>query len=350
MSWISQNYEKAAVGGGLAVAIALAACGWSKWSGVESDFSSSLKGTGGKEIGVQGSDRVSIARNSLDQKRVWSQGDADGRAVDLFTSIPLFVQKESPAKPVDLLKDAPIHPPIPNIWWLENRLDPGYADSPKRDPDGDGFSNAEEYAAQTNPNDPKSHPELALKLAYVRDESVMWLLEPGFPSEGGFTFKYEDTKGLKNKAGALDIVKPGELFFKLEPLKDRFKMLGSEVRREENPNTHAMEERTYVKIEDQRPNKKGKVYEIPNNIPDARKANYYQYDRSAVFTLEALGQGGKEFKVEENTKFGLNAGGSAKNCLLKKVTPESVEVEYTDASGSVKTLELRKGAGPGAAP
>jgi len=51
MSWISQNYEKAAVGGGLAVAIALAACGWSKWSGVESDFSSSLKGTGGKEIG-----------------------------------------------------------------------------------------------------------------------------------------------------------------------------------------------------------------------------------------------------------------------------------------------------------
>ena len=35
-----------------------------------------------------------------------------------------------------------------------------------------------------------------------------------------------------------------------------------------------------------------------------------------------------------------------KDYLLKKVTPESIEVEYTDATGTVKTLELRKGARP----
>jgi hypothetical protein len=350
MSWISQNYEKAAVGGGLVIAAGLVFCGWSKLGGVEDDFSVSLKGAGGKETGVQGADLVSLAQSSLVQKHAWAQGDADGRPVDLFTSVPLFVQKEAPTKPVDLLKDAPIHPPIPNTWWLEHRIDPGYADSPKRDPDADGFSNEEEFAAKTDPNNPKAHPQLVSKLSFVRDDSVQWLLEPGFSSNGGFTFRYYDTKGQTNKAGALDIVKPGELFFKQGAAKERFKMLGSEERSEENPNTHAMEVRTYVKIEDQRPNKKGKIYEIPNNIPDARKPNYNQFDRTAVLTLEALGQGGKEFKIEENTRFALPVDSADKKYLLKKVTPEAIEVEYTDAAGGVKTLELRKGAGPQQAP
>jgi hypothetical protein len=346
MSWISQNYEKVAVGGGLLIAAGLAFAGWSKLNSVNEDFKTSLAGGGSKEASVHRAEDVALAIQSVPQKHVWTQVELDNRMIDLFTSIPLFVQKSDTTKLVDLFKDEAVHASVPNIWWLENRIDPGFADSPQRDPDSDGFSNEEEYVSKTDPNDPRSHPELATKLMFVRDDSLQWLLEPGFPAEGGFTFRYFDTKGQTNKAGALEIVKPGDLFFKQGAAKERFKMLSSEVRREENPNTHAVEERTYVKIEDQRPNKKGRIYDIPNNIPDVRKPNYYQYDRSAVLTLEALGQGGKEFKIEENTKFGIPMDNPKKDYLLKKVTPETIEVEYADATGTVKTLELRKGARP----
>ena len=46
MSWFSKNYEKAALGGAVAVALGLAYLGWSKFGGVDEDFDASLKGDG----------------------------------------------------------------------------------------------------------------------------------------------------------------------------------------------------------------------------------------------------------------------------------------------------------------
>ena len=62
--------------------------------------------------------------------------------------------------------------------------------------------------------------------------------------------------------------------------------------------------------------------------------------------LEALGQQGKEFKVEENTTFALPSDGAKKDYLLKTVTPESITVEYTDAAGEKKSVTISKGGLP----
>ncbi len=347
MSWFSNNYEKAALGGAVVLALGLAYFGWSKYGGVNEDFGLGLKGAGNNNTAVPDAQQIPMTMQSMKLDRTWKQALDGQRPVNLFTGIALFVAKSAPDKPVDLLKDAPVHPPIPNTWWIDNRLDPGYADSPARDPDGDGFSNREEFDAQTDPNSAKSHPPLIAKLMYARDESLVWVLRPGYGSDGKFPFNYEDGKGGKNRITAAEMIGPGEIFFSKEPMKGRFKLLGAEVRKELKPKINIEMDVTIVRIEDQRPNKKGLVYEFPSPLADdERKNDHLKYDRTAVFTLEAVGKAGTEFMVEENTTFALPPDAAEKNYLLKSVTPDSVTVEYPDAAGNRRSVEIRKGSFP----
>jgi len=346
MSWFSKNYEKAALGGAVAVALGLAYLGWSKYGSVTQDFGTGLTGQGNNNAAVRDADLIPKALASLKLDRTWVQAIDGDRPVDLFTGVPLFVSISSPDRPVDLIKDAPVHPPISNIWWVENRLDPGFADSPSRDPDQDGFSNLEEFNAKTDPNNAKSIPSLIMKLKYVKDESLTWVLRPGYGAEGSFPFNYEDSKAGANKTGGAEMVAPNGLFFAKGVMANRFKLLGSEVRKELNKKMNIEVEVTIVRIEDQRPNKKGLVYEIPSPLSEQRKGEYLKYDRSAVFSLEALGLNGKEFKVEENTRFAIPPDAPKKDYLAKTVTPESVTVEYTNPAGEKKTIEINKGGLP----
>lgn len=346
MSWFQKNYEKAALGGAVAVALGLAYMGWSKFGSVDEDFSTVLSGAGNNNTAVRNADLIPQGMASLKRDRVLPQGMDGDRPVDLFTGIPLFVSSSAPEKSIDLLKDAPVHPPIPNIWWIENRIDPGFADSPARDPDQDGFSNLEEFNGKTDPNDAKSYPPLIAKLMYAKDESLTWVLRPSFGDAGKFPFTYKDSKGAENKTGAADMIAPDGLFFVKGAMMNRFKLLGSEVRKEMNRATKMEKDVTIVRIEDQRPNKKGVIYEIPSPLQEERMNEYLKYDRTAVLSLEALGLNGKEFKVEENTPFALPPDSGKKDFLLKTVTPESVVVEYTNPAGEKKSVTISKGSLP----
>lgn len=347
MSWISKNYEKALLGTAVVLALALAWFGWSKFSQVDEDFSSKLIGTGADAVAVKDADLIPKAQSSHASDHGWPQATTDKkRPIDLFTGIPLFMRAGG-GDPIDPLNDPPIHEPIPNKWWLENHIDPGYEDSPNRDPDGDGFSNLEEFTANTNPNDPKSVPALIAKLTYLRDESIAWVIRPGYESGGSFTFKYQDSKGGTNQTNAAAMIAPGALFFpKAPPMPERFKLLSSEVRREMSKTTHNEVEVTWVKIEDQKPNKKGMTYEFPAPLSEDRMKEYQKYDRTAVLALQALGMGSKEFKVEEFTPFAVPSDAAAKDYLLKAVSPASVTVEYTAPDGSKKTVDIPKGGLP----
>lgn len=344
MSWISENYEKAALGGAAVVALGLGIFGWQNLTSVEEDFGSEAKGVGPNDPSVKSADQVSTAYSHFDIKREWVQGEDDGRPVDLFTGVPLFVNKNSES-PVDLLKGEAVHPPIPNQWWLENRIDPGFGDSPERDADEDGFSNLEEFTAKTDPGDKRDYPNPISKLSYVGDESVQWVLRPGFPSDdGSFTFEYRDTAGKRNKVSAANPIPQGKLFFAELPVKDRFKLLGSEVRPVMNEQIGAEVDKTFVQIEDQKENKKGMKYEIPSQFRWADADDFSYYDRTAILTLDALGIAGQEFKVEELTTFALPPGTKAMRFRVAEVTPEFIVVEEKLEDGQTKTHRINKGA------
>lgn len=61
---------------------------------------------------------------------------------------------------------APLHPPVPNEWWIKNGFKEHIleADLLEQDPDKDGFSNLDEYLGKTDPTDPNSHPAYVSKL------------------------------------------------------------------------------------------------------------------------------------------------------------------------------------------
>ena len=351
MSWISENYEKAAVGAAVLAATGLAYAGWSKLGSVELDFGSVPKGKPPEsDPGVKNAGMVAKTKSSFQLKREWTKVEDEGRPVDLFTGIALFVNKNDQKKPVDPIDGAPIHPPIPNSWWLEYRIDPGFGDSPLRDADEDGFSNKDEFAAKTDPSNTKDFPALITKLTYIGDESVQWVLRPGFEAAGGsFTFTYGDGKA-GNKVGAANPVPPGGIFFGKGPAMGRFKLLGSEKRRVMNEAIQAEEEITYVRVEDQKPNKKGDVYEIPASFRAADQRKHARFDRTAVLSLQALGLAGQEFRVEENTSFALPLGDGKKPYRMKEVTPERIVIEFTGGDGKVQTYDIMKGATGPAAP
>jgi len=343
MSWISKNFEKAAVGVAILAAAGLAYAGWNKLNSVDVDFGDVPKGNGPEDPSVKGADAVAKAISSFSLERPWTQGDDQGRPVDLFTGVALFVNKNDTKNPVDLIKGTEVHPGIPNSWWIEHRIDPGFADSPQRDEDEDGFSNRDEFIAKTDPKKASEYPALITKLTFVGDESVKWVLRPGFEAEGGsFTFNYGDGKAA-NRVGAANPVAPGGIFFANDPAKGRFKLLGSEVREVMNEAIQSNVKVTFVRIEDQKPNKKGQVYEIPASFPTRDEAKHARFDRTAVFTLEALGLHGQEFKVEENTAFALPPGDGKKSYKVTEVTPERVLIEFTGEDGKVQTHVIAKG-------
>lgn len=350
-SWLSKNYEKASIGGAAVAALGLAFLGWSKVGSVQNDFSAVTKGDGNNVPAVADARLVADGTSSFAQKLSWARGETDGRQVDLFTGIPLFIHHDAPDTAVDLIKGKVIHEPIPNTWWIQYRLDPGFADSPSRDPDGEGFSNLEEFEGKTDPTDAKSHPPLIGKLKYEKDESIQWVLRPPYAESGSCPFTYRDDKGGKNKTLTGQSVKPGDLFFAPGEPKNRFKFIGLETRREMNKAINLEQDTIYAKVEDQKPNKKGLAYEYKVGYPEGDVLKWAKFDRSAVLSLEAAGNEGKRETIEENTQFGLPLDNPKKEYLLKKVTPENIEVEFTDPkTGEKTTVNINKGAFPTKAP
>jgi hypothetical protein len=62
------------------------------------------------------------------------------------------------------LQTTEVHPPVPNDWLEQFELPIAAADVLSQDPDGDGFSNLEEWQNHTRPTDRDSHPAFTAKL------------------------------------------------------------------------------------------------------------------------------------------------------------------------------------------
>jgi len=351
MSKLPKNFEKILLGVAGVAALGFAAMGFMKSNAVGTDFAFSPKGTGGKDPSIPEAPATAKAANSLTSNRAVESGeDSQGRKVNLFVGVPLFADKNNPNKPVDPREGAPVHPPIPNVWWIETGADMSYANSPSRDDDNDGFTNLEEWEAKTHPVDPNSVPALINKLAYVKDESTMWYVQFGFETEGKWsprlTGRTPDGKRVQNKTSALEPLAVGDSFFKEAPMANRFKYTGIIEKKIKSDRTGLEQDVKFAQFEDLKENKKGEKYESQAGLPDAELNNKAYYDRTAVLDLRAIGFEGKEFKVEERTAFALPPDAPEKKYFLKAVTPGSIEVEYEKADGTKETKEISKGGTP----
>lgn len=354
MSWMSENYEKVVLGGGAVVALALAYFGWSVSSNVDNELINPATGRGDDTTAVPGAELLPQVISSMGSRKELKQAERDGRPLDLCTGIALFARRDS-KDPVDPFKDAPIHPPIDNRWFLDHRVPIGYKDSPQRDPDGDGFSNIEEYEAKTLPNDPRSHPPLIAKLTYVGQEAKEWLLmftmDIG-PAQNQFKYMHQDKGRKQIGMGMNQMVKPGDIlqFKEAGPGDGRWKLLKIEERQELNERINVNETNKYAIIEDLKENKKGDTFEVPRKMPRAVQPQHARYDRKASLELRAIGFTGKPFLVEERTAFALPPGSPEKNYFLKEVTDDAVVVQMAGDGGQQQEVVIPKGQFPNLAP
>jgi hypothetical protein len=362
---MKKSYEKIILAVCALAGLGLAYVGYSKSSSVDTEFDFMAKQAGKNDTAVEGAEKLTATLGTVTQPVLLEQatlGD-NKRPVDNFVGVSLFAKKpaagEKTAKPVDPVLDAPIHPPIPNIWWLENKIDPGFGDSPDRDEDKDGYSNREEFDAKTNPTDAKSFPALIQKLQFAKYESVgyfLWFSSALGPNQYQFKIvelppafeaappveqeQFLGSSGLKYNRTA-DFIGSGANIFTEGYGKDRFKLKSVSEKEVTNEATKLTTKNDFAVIEDLAPNKK-EEFEIPRNPKSKERPGTVRYDRTATLVLNAVGEEGKEFKVQENTTFSLPSSKGDKAYLLKKVTSAAITVEYKDAEGKIQTIEIKK--------
>lgn len=335
MSWLSENYEKAAIGGAAVIALAFGAVIFKNKGAMSNAFDlEPVKEN--KDTSVPGLKGIERAKASLGLSHEIHPLDDGGRRLDLFTGIPLFARKGELDKPIDLLKSGQVHEGIDNEWWLKFKLDPGFANSPDLDPDEDGFSNREEYNDKTDPTEFGSHPDPIAKLKVMDVKTTLVYVKPSDFGGKQAMFKIQDARRRdRNRMdGTKPPIKPGDnIEFTGELMKKRFQYLDQFQKDDENGFP-----KQFWRLRDLQPNKMGKEYTLN------QRGEPGIIDSTVEFKLNALKQGGSPFKIPENTRFSLPFDEKAekKPYLLKKVDLEKseVEVEYTDKAGQKRSKIL----------
>ncbi|MDP0490957.1 MAG: hypothetical protein Q7Q71_07910 [Verrucomicrobiota bacterium JB023] len=329
---MKENYEKVLLGLGVVVAIVLGVFGFLSLSSVDEEFGEASNTMNDAEpIRSRGFIDESVA--SLTSPPMLSQVEtAQGRSVDLFTSVPYYVRKGE-EQAIDLLAPgAPVvHPPIPNEWWITHKIDPGFGDSPQRDEDGDGFSNLEEYEAETNPTDENSFPSLFAKVKVSDLKETKWLLKFTDYGAAGYSFKIEDTNRQTNRISGGGAVKVGERFFPDGPYAQRF-LYQEKFTKEERGL-----QRAHARVEDLKPGKEGTIYEIPNNNKEPES------DFTATFYLDTPDQKGNPFDIDEGMSFALpyDEDAEVKPFTFKEVQDGGSSILLLwESNGETKELKL----------
>jgi hypothetical protein len=124
------------------------------------------------------------------------------------------------------LQTTQVHPPVPNEWLEEFGLPIADGDVLSQDPDGDGFTNLEEWQGHTNPTDKNSRPDYVVKLKLKSF------------SEEPFRLMFSSWSGDTFGINAIDLKEPTQFLKVGDTITGtRFKILKFKEKHETNPTT-----------------------------------------------------------------------------------------------------------------
>lgn len=228
-----------------------------------------------------------------------------------------------------------IHEGIPNLWFIENGLmaDMGKAGAADMDSDGDGFTNREEYTAQTNPSDPDSCPPVVggnivkLEATKVETTRAQLLLEAMFADPSyktdtvGITVTRLTKKGLPTKDSEKKDYKVGD---DVKVLKEAKRFRVKEFATKEFPAAYdpSVKETERVLVLEDCYNPKAAPISVRAGRPRANEHAEHRHgmdiaDTAVTFRITAGKDRGKEFKVLLGQ--GFTVPGCQAACTLREV-------------------------------
>ena len=200
MDWIKTNYDRAVLG---LLATALLACS-SLVSWLAFSFPASFsdrKNTKAPTNTIAPPDVKAIADASALAFAPRTLTSHDG---SLLVSQVYVLANGKLINPSE--SEEPLHPPIKNAWIQKYSLDFADPTIKDQDPDGDGFTNLDEFLGGTDPNDPNSHPPFSTKLRLSKFESRPFVLK--FNGDSGDNTYTINSKSLKTRT---QFVKIGDM-------------------------------------------------------------------------------------------------------------------------------------------
>ncbi|MEO1855941.1 MAG: Amuc_1099 family pilus-like system protein [Rubritalea sp.] len=345
MSWLKENYEKAALGGAAAILVGVVVTSFLVEGMKTSDqaLPAEINNKSATELLAEMAVVLEVRKNpaGIRPKLV------DGREVDLFVGQTLYMADGS-VDPIDIYEGTPVHKGIPNEWWRKYGIDPSFANAAERDADKDGFTNREEFDSQTHPADRESYPSPLAKVVGNGVDIFKMQMKWSSFDQNSITISYRDNKLLSFR----ERVKQGAAFFQdgNAEIKGRF-VLSAEAIKVVDPVTGRSQD-AYT-VEDSTPRYRGTPKQNFTLLRKGKVAGYNEVqDRSVTLTLHALGQEGSSFVVKEFEKFSLPYDPKAEDrpYQVTKIEPfvgqnEVFSVEIAaDHNGKPesKTLTVRK--------
>ena len=158
MTWLRTHYDRVAVLSGTLFLFLCAFFIWRSASSFQENFANGqAPGTPKPAAPTEKAVELQAAAANLQKPPQWTFGGRSG----LFVPEKHFIGPDGmPAT----LQTTEVHPPVPNEWLEEFGLPIAEADVLTQDPDGDGFTNLEEWQGKTNPTEKDSHPAFIAKL------------------------------------------------------------------------------------------------------------------------------------------------------------------------------------------
>ena len=233
MNWIKANYDRFLLGVAALILLASGGLILNNARAFDEAFND-LRGDVVKSKAIPGvpMERLADQASKIKQPATWNPTVVEGRRQPLFVSIPYIakpaVDPNTGATNETLIdpetSTEKIHEPIPNKWFIDHNLRDSLlaVDALTQDPDGDGFSNLEEFNANTDPAGKESHPPYTSKLYLERFIQIP------------FRLRFEARNGEVVQINPLDVPDaPSQFLRKGQPVQGtKFKIIDVEIKSE----------------------------------------------------------------------------------------------------------------------
>lgn len=326
-----EKYEKVILGVGITLAVAAGGWAYLQNTSLEQDFAISSP-PAEKNSAIKGIEAAeALSATVLDDHSI----PAPKVGAHIFTGFvgPALFNKVGSNIVVDIYDAAPAHLDIPNTWFIDNNIIDALVKSngAEMDSDGDGFSNYEEFKANTKPNDASNFPNLIAKLQGVNIKAKRFALyysaEPyaaGEPAEiQAIPYPVNPTNRPIWKAS----VKEGQEFGEGADT-NRFKLVKLGTKQ------HKGMDSSYASIEDLKPEKNGATYEVFTQRSNAFLVN----DLSATLSVSAGPRKG-EFTVIEGATFTIPGDPTKATYVVEKIDERAKTLTFKEV-GKDKTSTL----------